>query len=62
MNNWLSDDADDEFEADKKALFIYRSLSLPRIEAVYAFSMIFNDNNTERMNEIIDYLDIIYYE
>lgn len=61
-HNWLSDDCEDEFEADKKALFIYRAMNLPRIEAMYAFSLIFNDNNEARMKDIIDFLDIIYNE
>jgi hypothetical protein len=57
-HNFLNDDMDDEVQADLNALALYMPLRYSYVEAIYAFTNIFgdNDHNVMRLNYIDEYL------
>ena len=57
-HNFLNDERDNEIQADINALSLYMPLRYSYVEAMYAFTNIFGDNDTnvERLNYIDNYL------
>ena len=57
-HNFLNYNQDSEFEADENAMAMYSQLSYPRLEAVYAFTNVMpdTDTNVQRVENIMSEL------